>query len=128
MKDSLENLPIVSASLQVVDSVEQQNHFSQTENPKLTYDALVVDARLRQSLVTVRSLGRRRLRVAALETTKSVPTFSSRWCQQKFAAPSYEQSPEPYLAYLEQLLDHSGARVLITSSDGTVALIRQYRE
>jgi len=134
MKDSLDNLPIAGAGLQVAEPVEQQNHFSQPENCKLTYDALVLDARLRQSPVTMRSLGHRGLCVAALEsasnveTTSSVPTFSSRWCQRKFVAPSYEEHPEPYLAYLEQLLDNTGARVLITSSDGTVAVIRQYRE
>jgi predicted ATP-grasp superfamily ATP-dependent carboligase len=91
------------------------------------YDALVLDAWQRQSLVTVRSLGRRGLHVAALETFKGVPAFSSRWCQQAFYAPSYEQSIEPYLAYVEQLLDQNGARVLITTSDGTMALIRRYR-
>src|SRR6266516_3986433 len=98
------------------------------------YDTLVLDARLRQSLVTMRSLGQRGLRVAALEssshveTSSSVPAFSSRWCRQQFVAPSYAKSPEPYLAYLERLLDSTGIRVLIPSSDGTVALIRQYRE
>src|SRR5438105_575078 len=93
---------IASAGMQTANSVEQQNHFSQPENCKLTYDALVLDARLRQSLATARSLGHRGLRVAALEsssnveTSTSVPTFSSRWCRQKFVAPSYEQNTEPY--------------------------------
>ncbi len=134
MKDSLDKLPIASDELRIADSVEQQNHFSQPVNCKLTYDALVLDAELRQSLVTVRSLGHRGLRVAALEISgivkaaSSVPTFSSRWCRQKFVAPAYEQSTEPYLAYLEELLDSTGARVLVPSADGTVALIRQHRE
>lgn len=95
------------------------------------YDALVLDAKLRQSLVTVRSLGRRGMRVAVSEVENladSVPAFSSRWCQQAFVAPSYEQSPAPYVDYLEQLLDKTQARVLITSSDGTLAVLRQYRE
>ncbi|HVB75199.1 MAG TPA: ATP-grasp domain-containing protein [Ktedonobacteraceae bacterium] len=95
------------------------------------FDALVLDANLRQSLVSVRSLGRRGMRVAALEVESlaaSVPTFSSRWCRQAFVAPSYEQAPEPYLHYLEQLLDSTQVRVLITSSDGTLAVLRQHRE
>src|SRR5437667_11271082 len=133
MQDSLDNLPIASTQLVGVGlapalAVERQNYFSQSENHKLMYDALVLDARLRQSLVTVRSLGQRGLHVAALEISSSVPTFSSRWCQRKFIAPSYEQSTDPYVAYLEHLLDQTGARVLITSSDGTLALIRQHRE
>ncbi len=90
------------------------------------YDALVLDARLRQSLVTMRSLGSRGLRVAALETF-AVPAFSSRWCQQKAICPADEGTQE-YLAYLEQVLDSTGARVLIPCSDGTIALLRQHRE
>src|SRR5436305_14812957 len=134
MKDTLNDPPCNSAQLQVAHSNEHGNLDFQLENPKLTYHALVLDAILRQSLVTVRSLGRRGLRVAAAEASSKVealstaPTFSSRWCQQKFIAPSYERSTEPFLTYLERMLDQTGARVLITSSDGTLALIRQHRE
>lgn len=90
-------------------------------------DALVLDAHLRQSLVTVRSLGRRGLRIAALGTAAVVPAFSSRWCQQAFPIVAQEGT-EDYLSQLEEVLDQTGARVLISSSDGTIALIRQYRE
>ncbi|HEY0755331.1 MAG TPA: ATP-grasp domain-containing protein [Ktedonobacteraceae bacterium] len=90
-------------------------------------DVLVLDAGLRQSLVTVRSLGRRGLRIAALEIAHKVPAFASRWCQQQIICPA-EEGTEQYLEYLEQVLDATGARVLITSSDGTVALLRQHRE
>ena len=68
------------------------------------FDALVLDAKLRQSLVTVRSLGSRGMRIAALEVAaslqkaKSVPTFSSRWCERSGVVPSYEQNTEPFLA------------------------------
>lgn len=100
---------------------------SQLVPPQGTYDALVLDARLRQSLVTVRSLGSRGLRVAAIGTAGGEPTFSSRWCQQAFVCPA-DEGAEAYLPYLEQLLDRIGTRVLITSSDATVALIRRHRE
>ena len=55
---------------------------------QVVYDALVLDARLRQSLVTVRSLGSRGLRVAALEAFDGVPAFSSRWCHQRAICPA----------------------------------------
>src|SRR5947207_9991113 len=134
MKNTLHDLLDNNDQLQVANSNEHGNHDFKLENPKLTYHALVLDAILRQSLVAVRSLGRRGLRVAAAEASNKLggvstpPTFSSRWCQQKFIAPSYEQSTEPFLTYLEQMLDQTGARVLITSSDGTLALIRQHRK
>lgn len=93
------------------------------------YDALVLDAVLRQSLVTVRTLGRRGMRVAALETStfRWVPAFASRWCQRVYVAPRYEQSMEPFVDYLRLLLQHSGARMLFASSDGTLELLREHR-
>ncbi len=113
---------------------EEQDGLSSSRNPgPVAYDALVLDAKLRQSLVTVRSLGRRNLRVASLEVSnllaksRSVPTFSSHWCRRAYIAPGYEQDTEPFLTYLQQLLEYTGARALITSSDGTLAVIRQHR-
>ncbi len=134
MKDFSNEFAGASKTLEVADSSTQQKYLSLPGVQNSTYDALVMDARLRQSLVTVRSLGRRGMCVAALEIESNaespnrVATFSSRWCRQEFVAPTYEQSTLPYLAFLEQVLDQTGARVLITSSDGTVAVIRQHRE
>ena len=90
------------------------------------YDALVLDAGLRQSLMTVRSLGSRGLRVAALETFAGAPVFSSRWCQKAFVCPA-DVGTKDSLTYLEQVLDCTGARVLFTSSDSTIAFIRRHR-
>lgn len=94
-----------------------------------TYDVLVLDANSRKALATVRSLGKRGLRVAALECSSAlpVPAFSSRWCQQRFICPA-EEGTEAYLAYLEALLDSVQIRVIIPGSDGTIALVRQHRE
>jgi len=89
-------------------------------------DVLVLDGRLRQSLATVRSLGRRGLRVAALETRADAPTFSSRWCCSSFVC-SAEEGSQGYFDYLMKVLDATGARVLISSSDGTIELLRQHR-
>ncbi len=94
---------------------------------QVTYDALVLDAIQRQSLATVRSLGSRGLRVAVIGTTGKEPTFSSHWCQQAFIC-AEEEGTDEYLHHLEQVLDRTGARVLITLSEGTIALIRRHRE
>lgn len=94
-----------------------------------TYDVLVLDANSRKALATVRSLGKRGLRIAALETYTAlpVPTFSSRWCQKKIVCPA-EEGTEEYLLYLESILNTLHIRVLIPSSDGTIALVRLHRE
>ncbi|GAC1354229.1 MAG: hypothetical protein NVSMB38_32120 [Ktedonobacteraceae bacterium] len=101
---------------------KQVTNFSSTA----AYDALILDARLRQALVTVRSLGVRGLQVAALEHT-GVPTFASRWCQRSIVCPA-DEGTEDYLTFLEGVLAYTGARVIIPSSDGTIALLRQHRE
>jgi predicted ATP-grasp superfamily ATP-dependent carboligase len=102
---------------------------SQLESAPKVYDALILDAGLRQSLAIVRSLGSRGLRIAALDAFDKLPApaFSSRWCQHKIICPA-QQGTKEYLMHLEQVLDTTGARVLITTADGTIALIRQYRE
>jgi predicted ATP-grasp superfamily ATP-dependent carboligase len=134
MKDLSNKIPGASTTLEVAESSSLQKYQTLPAVQNSTCDALIMDARLRQSLVTVRSLGSRGLRVAALEIDSNaeslsrVATFSSRWCRQHFVAPTYEQSTQPYLAYLEQVLDQTQAKLLITSSDGTLAVIRQHRE
>src|SRR5260370_6950936 len=108
---------------------ETTTRSSQLATRNVAYEGVVLDGRWRQSLTSVRSLGSRGLRVAVLETSDSggVPAFSSRWCQQRFVCPANEGT-EAYLTYVEQLLDYTDARVLITSSDATIALIRRHRE
>ena len=64
--------------------------------------------------------------MAALETSSEAPAFSSRWCQRGFVCPAVDTTGA-YLAFLEQLLERTGARVLIPSHDGTIALLRQHR-
>jgi predicted ATP-grasp superfamily ATP-dependent carboligase len=90
------------------------------------FDALVLDAGLRQALVTLRSLGRRGLAVAAMGTYPNAPAFASRWCRQRFVCPAAEGT-DAYLAYLEEVLERTGARVLIPSADGTIAMLRHHR-
>jgi predicted ATP-grasp superfamily ATP-dependent carboligase len=92
----------------------------------MPFDALVLDAPLRQALVTVRSLGRRGLRVAAAGPTADVPAFRSRWCRERVVLGSPEDR-DRYLAALEEWLERAGARVIIASHDGTIALLREQR-
>ena len=86
----------------------------------------MLDGRLRQSLVTVRSLGRLGRSVAAVDTVSHVPAFSSRWCRSGFVCPA-EEGTDAYVAYLEEVLERVGARILISSADGTIALLRRHR-
>jgi predicted ATP-grasp superfamily ATP-dependent carboligase len=69
--------------------------------------------------------------VAALDDENAgthLPTFASHWCREAFVAPSYERDSEVYARYLEALVKAMNIRVLITSSDGTLEILRQHRE
>jgi predicted ATP-grasp superfamily ATP-dependent carboligase len=129
MENSLKN----NTSLISTPDTAATQQSAQPYRHNITFDALVLDAKLRQSLVTVRSLGRHNKQVAALEVanaleqSRHVPAFASRWCQRSSVAPSYVRDVEPFLTYLQQWLDRTGARVLITSSDGTLAVLREHR-
>jgi predicted ATP-grasp superfamily ATP-dependent carboligase len=126
VSEALEHVQDVTDRLRVeYDELLHSN--AQLATPQATFDVLVLDARLRQSLATVRSLGRRGLRVAALGTTSDIHTFSSRWCSQAFVC-SADEGTEEYFSYLDQLLNRFKIGVLITSSDATLSLIRQHRE
>jgi predicted ATP-grasp superfamily ATP-dependent carboligase len=99
-----------------------------------TYDALVLDAALRQSLATVRSLGRQGMRVAVaevahvLEESPYVPAFSSRWCRHAHIMPAFKHDTDQFAADLKSFLLSTDTRVLMTASDGTLAVIREHRE
>lgn len=115
------------------DAVQIHTDEKQRHKQEVLYDALILDAKLRQSLVAMRSLGAHGKRVAALEVdnhmerSQEVPTFSSRWCQQGYVAPSYKEGPLPFLDYLQQLLKYTSIGVMIPSSDGTLELLREHR-
>src|ERR1700751_4308558 len=98
MEDLANKLPGASTTIEVTNSTgAQQKYQAFPAVPNSTFDALIMDAKLRQSLVTVRSLGSRGMRVAALEINSNteplsrIATFSSRWCKKHFVAPTYEQ-------------------------------------
>lgn len=85
----------------------------------------MLDARLRQSLATVRSLGQRGLSVAAIDTVTSVPAFASRWCRYGGTYPT-DLGVDAYIAHLDDVL-RRGVGVLISSHDATIAVLRRHR-
>ena len=115
------NIPVGRVAENKLLVQEQAVHHSSVA----AYHALILDARLRQALVTVRSLGMHELQVVALEHM-AVPTFASRWCSRSVTCPA-DEGTEEYLVFLEAVLNYSGVRVIIPSSDGTIAMLRQHR-
>lgn len=90
-------------------------------------DALVLDAKERQSLVMVRELGRAGLSVGAVGSDHGAAAFSSRWCGFAAVLPHMNHEPRAYADGLLSLLDRYRARAVIPSSDGAVEVLRAHR-
>jgi predicted ATP-grasp superfamily ATP-dependent carboligase len=90
--------------------------------------ALVLDAELRQSLVTVRSLGRAGVTVHAAETHPHAPAFASRWCASRTLTPDFARDPAGFVECVIALCESIGRPVLISSHDGSIDALRAHRE
>jgi predicted ATP-grasp superfamily ATP-dependent carboligase len=89
-------------------------------------DAAVLDADERQSLVSVRSLGRSGLRVGAFDSGLLPPAVCSKWCSVSRRLPD----PEDERAYVNMVIDvlrELRPRALIATRDGTIELLRSRR-
>jgi predicted ATP-grasp superfamily ATP-dependent carboligase len=93
-------------------------------------DAVVLDAGLRQSLASVRSLGRAGLHVGAAESARerAPAAFWSRWCvaTARLAEPTH---PNEFVDGLLSLLDERPTRVVMPANDGSIdALVARRSE
>lgn len=90
--------------------------------------AVVLDAKVRQSLTAVRSLGRNGSLIGAVECYpgRAVPTFWSRSCAASARVPDPSR-PECFVDALVTLLDERPARVLLVSGDGSADAISTNR-
>lgn len=98
------------------------------------YDVLVLDASMKQSLVSARSLGRAGLRVAAGESESqfdkdiALPTFQSRYCQRKVILPDITGDTTAFVAAVIEFVRAHSPRVILPTGDITIAVLRQYRQ
>lgn len=84
---------------------------------------MVLDASLRQSLVTVRSLGRAGVLVHAYEAGASAPAFASRYCSGSAVLPSIAEAPD---AFADAVLEHARGLtepVIFASHDGAIDVL-----
>lgn len=98
------------------------------------YDILILDAAHKQSLASVRSLGRAGLRVALGETLAQfdpalpIPAFRSRYCLRSEVLPDLVADADAFAAaVLDFVRDHS-PRVVLPTGDATITVLRAYRE
>ncbi|GCE48254.1 putative ATP-grasp superfamily ATP-dependent carboligase [Thermosporothrix hazakensis] len=99
---------------------------TQVEHSTYLYDALILEAHLRQALATVRSLGRRGLQVAVMDQTRHAPAYESRWCRKAYICPTGD-SAEIYFQTIKRCVEYTRPRVLFVSSNATAEIINRYR-
>jgi predicted ATP-grasp superfamily ATP-dependent carboligase len=98
------------------------------------YDILVLDASMKQSLASVRSLGRAGLRVAAGESLAlfdpaiPLPTFWSCYCLRALVLPDLIGDPRAFIAAVTEFVRAHSPRVILPTGDITIGVLRQYRE
>jgi predicted ATP-grasp superfamily ATP-dependent carboligase len=98
------------------------------------YDVLILDASMKQSLASVRSLGRAGLRVAAGESTAQfnpavpLPTFRSRYCLRRLVLPDLIADRPAFIAAVTEFVRDHAPRVILPTGDVTIGVLRQYRE
>jgi glutathione synthase/RimK-type ligase-like ATP-grasp enzyme len=98
------------------------------------YDVLVLDAAFKQSLASVRSLGRAGLRVAAAEcfaecdSRLPVAGFRSGYSSLNQILPSYVTDASAYGAAIVGFVRQHPTRVVLPTMDGSIATLMQVRD
>jgi glutathione synthase/RimK-type ligase-like ATP-grasp enzyme len=98
------------------------------------YDILILDAATRQSLASVRSLGRAGLRVAAGESitgcgpSQSALTFRSRYSARNVVLPAITEDGGEFAAAVVDFVREHRVRVVLPTGDNTIAALMPRRE
>lgn len=98
------------------------------------YDVLILDAAYKQSLASVRSLGRAGLRVAAAESVAKfngevpLPAFRSRYCQCALTLPDLAADTPGFVAALTEFVTEHSPRMMLPTDDVTIGVLRPYRQ
>jgi cation diffusion facilitator CzcD-associated flavoprotein CzcO/predicted ATP-grasp superfamily ATP-dependent carboligase len=90
-------------------------------------DTLVLDARTRPALVSIRELGRAGAGVCAVDTEADAPGFVSRWSRASAHVPDFAVDPDAYVDALLSLCATHSPRSLLTAHDGTIEALRARR-
>src|ERR1700734_525748 len=97
------------------------------------YDILILDASMKQSLASVRSLGKGGLRVAAGESVAQfapgmpLPTFQSRFCLRQVVLPDLVSDEPGFVAAVTGFGRDYAVRVVLPTGDVTIGVLRKYR-
>lgn len=98
-----------------------------------SFDVLVLDAALKQSLASVRSLARAGLRVAAAESVAQFDpglpptTFLSRYCLRAVVLPDLIRDEPGFIAAIYDFVRRYSPRVVLPTGDATIGVLRKYR-
>jgi predicted ATP-grasp superfamily ATP-dependent carboligase len=120
--------------LMPIKTAESRNVTDDADTKLGHYDVLILDASMKQSLASVRSLGKAGLRVAAGESVAQfspalpLPAFRSRYCLHELVLPSLITDEPAFVAMVIEFVRAHSPRVVLPTSDMTIAVLRPYRE
>jgi predicted ATP-grasp superfamily ATP-dependent carboligase len=98
------------------------------------YDVLILDASIKQSLASVRSLARAGLRVAAAESAVQfdaampLPAFRSRYCALAVTLPDLVYDTQAFVGEILDFVRAHSTRVVLPTGDITIGVLRPYRQ
>ena len=98
------------------------------------YDILILDASVKQTLASARSLGRAGVRVALGESEAQyrsyppLPAFRSRYCARALVLPDYTNDPAPYVAAIIGFVRDHRVRVVLPTADPSIAALSSQRK
>jgi predicted ATP-grasp superfamily ATP-dependent carboligase len=104
------------------------------QSPAGGYDILILDASSRQSLASVRSLGRAGLRVAMGETSEEcrpplpVLSFTSRYCARTVILPDLSADASAFAAAVVDFVREHPTRVVLPTTDGAIGALMPCRD
>lgn len=89
--------------------------------------ALILDAGQRQSLVSLRALGRAGIEVWAADWRSGHPASVSRWCAGRARLPDVANHPDAFVDGVIELCEALGSPVIISCHDGSIQALRSRR-
>jgi predicted ATP-grasp superfamily ATP-dependent carboligase len=99
-----------------------------------SFDILILDASVKQTLASARSLGRAGLRVALGEAESQyrarppLPAFRSRYCARAVVLPDYARDPALYVAAIVAFVRDHHVKVVLPTGDPSIAALSSERD
>jgi len=98
--------------------------------PPPCLDVLLLDGQYRQALSCMRVYAQQGISVGAVACESEADLFTtarSRWCSMSALVPDFERDPSAYVDAVLDLVDRTGAAMVLPAHDGSIEVLRRRR-